>query len=74
MIETFFMRSKFKKSIISKQWPLAPNSPKWGITRANMSRRVTFFSKSPLANVSECIESGLSRLSGEFGEFNEFLS
>ncbi len=28
-----------------KQWPLAPNSPKWRITRANVSRRVTFFSK-----------------------------
>jgi hypothetical protein len=28
-----------------KQWPLAPNSPKWQITRANVSRRVTIFSK-----------------------------
>ncbi len=35
----------------TKQWPLAPNSPKWRITRANVSRRVTFFSK--MANV-EC--------------------
>ncbi len=35
----------------SKQWPLAPNSPKWRITHANVSRRVTFFSK--MANV-EC--------------------
>jgi hypothetical protein len=48
--------------VLSKQWPLAPNSPKWRITRANVSRRVTFFSKSPLANVSECIESELSRV------------
>ncbi len=53
--------------IFSKQWPLAPNSPKWQITRANVSRRVTFFSKWPLANVSECIESRESgwRMSGE---------
>ncbi len=29
----------------SKQWPLAPNSRKWQITRANVSRRVTFLSK-----------------------------
>ena len=58
--------------VFSKQWPLAPNSPKWRITRANVSRRVTFFSK--MANVEreqmyrvrgngwqmsgECIESG----------------
>jgi hypothetical protein len=57
---------------IIKQWPLAPNSPKWQITRANVSRQVTFFSK--MANVEcermyrvrgngwrmsgECIESG----------------
>ncbi len=46
----------------SKQWPLAPNSPEWRITRANVSRRVTFFSKSPLANVGESGESGQSRL------------
>ncbi len=50
------------RCIRDKQWPLAPNLPKWRITRANVSRRVTFFSKSPLANVSECIESGLSRV------------
>jgi hypothetical protein len=30
---------------ITKQWPLAPNLQKWQITRANVSRRVTFFSK-----------------------------
>ena len=28
-----------------KQWPLAPNSQEWRITRANVARRVTFFSK-----------------------------
>jgi len=31
--------------MILKQWPLAPNSRKWQITRANVSRRVTFLSK-----------------------------
>ncbi len=30
---------------MTKQWPLAPNSREWQITRANVSRRVTFFSK-----------------------------
>ena len=59
---TFFVNSTARHSMKPKQWPLAPNSPKWRITRANVSRRVTFFSKSPLANVSECIESGLSRV------------
>jgi hypothetical protein len=29
----------------NKQWPLAPDSREWRITRANVSRRVTFFSK-----------------------------
>ena len=29
----------------SKQWPLAPNLRKWRITRANVSRQVTFLSK-----------------------------
>jgi hypothetical protein len=29
----------------TKQWPLAPNLREWQITRANVSRRVTFFSK-----------------------------
>jgi hypothetical protein len=28
-----------------KQWPLAPNSREWQITRANVARQVTFFSK-----------------------------
>ena len=31
--------------VICKQWPLAPNSQDSLITRANVSRRVTFFSK-----------------------------
>jgi hypothetical protein len=29
----------------TKQWPLAPNSREWRITRVNVARRVTFFSK-----------------------------
>jgi hypothetical protein len=33
--------------ILDKQWPLAPNLPEWRITRANVLRRVTFFSKKP---------------------------
>jgi hypothetical protein len=33
--------------ILLKQWPLAPNSPKWQITRANVSRRVTKSLKKP---------------------------
>ena len=67
--------------VFTKQWPLAPNSPKWRITRANVYRLVTFFSK--MANVEcermyrvrengwrmsgECIESGENgwRMSGE---------
>jgi hypothetical protein len=31
--------------VLIKQWPLAPNSRDSLITRANVSRRVTFFSK-----------------------------
>jgi hypothetical protein len=30
---------------LTKQWPLAPNSRDSRVTRANLSRRVTFFSK-----------------------------
>ena len=45
-----------------KQWPLAPNSPKWQITRANVSRRVTFLLNTRQIRRSECIESGLSRV------------
>jgi hypothetical protein len=36
---------KNEKSRFTKQWPRAPNSRKWRITRANVSRRVTFLSK-----------------------------
>ncbi len=45
----FLTQTQKRKWEISKQWPLAPNSPNWRITRANVSRRVTFFSK--VANV-----------------------
>ncbi len=34
-----------KNWVLPKQWPLAPNSRKWRITRANVSRRITFLSK-----------------------------
>jgi hypothetical protein len=51
----------------TKQWPLTPNSPKWRITRANVSN-----ASHSLANVSsvECIESGESswRMSVECSE------
>ena len=36
---------------IFKQWPLAPNLPKWRITRANVSNASLI-----LANAGECIE------------------
>ncbi len=73
--------------IFLKQWPLAPNSPKWRITRANVSN-----ASHSLANVGECIERRMYRVrgkglanvgrmqrvrakqGGEFGEFSEFLS
>jgi hypothetical protein len=48
--------------LIIKQWPLAPNLPKWQITRANVLRRVTFLLKTCQIRRSECIESGLSRV------------
>ncbi len=41
------------KSILNKQWLLAPNLPDSLITRANLARRVTFFQKWHLANVGE---------------------
>ncbi len=47
---------------IPKQWPLAPNLPKWQITRANVLRRVTFLLNTRQIRQSECIESGLSRV------------
>ncbi len=40
-VERHFVENSKK----NQQWPLAPNLPKWQITRANVSRRVTFFSK-----------------------------
>jgi hypothetical protein len=36
--------------LLTKQWPLAPNSREWQITRANVARRVTFFSKMAVEN------------------------
>jgi len=58
---------------LTKQWPLAPNSRDSLITRANVSRQVTFFQKWPLANARESGESAQTRLanvgkSGESGE------
>ena len=49
----FCLDSRFK----SKQWPLAPNSPKWRITRANVSNASHI-----LANVGECIECRMYRV------------
>jgi hypothetical protein len=34
-----------KSWVYNKQWPLAPNLQEWRITRANVARQVTFFSK-----------------------------
>ncbi len=45
---------------LSKQWPLAPNSPKWRITRANVSN-----ASHSLANVGECIECRMYRVRGK---------
>ena len=44
----------------TKQWPLAPNSPKWRITRANVSNASHI-----LANVGECIECRMYRVRGK---------
>jgi hypothetical protein len=44
-------------SVITKQWPLAPNSPKWRITRANVSNASLI-----LANAGECIECRMCRV------------
>ncbi len=43
-----------------KQWPLAPNLPKWRITRANVSN-----ASHSLANVGECIECRMYRVRGK---------
>jgi hypothetical protein len=40
----YFIR-KYELKVKTKQWPLAPNSRDSLITRVNVSRRVTFFSK-----------------------------
>ncbi len=60
----------FGKRVLIKQWPLAPNSHDSLITRANVSRQVTFFQKWPLANVGESGEAEQNRLAnvGESGE------
>jgi hypothetical protein len=85
LIETlqylFLLHAFDPNEVFPKQWPLAPNLPKWRITRANVSRQVTFFSK--MANVEcermyrvrgngwrmsgKCIESGENgwQMSGE---------
>ena len=56
--------------VLNKQWPLAPNLPKWRITRANVSRRVTFWRMSANVSSVKCIESGEKgwRMSGECSE------
>ncbi len=46
--------------VFTKQWPLAPNSPKWRITRANVSN-----ASHSLANVGECIECQMYRVRGK---------
>ena len=46
--------------IFIKQWPLAPNSPKWRITRANVSNASLI-----LANAGECIECQMCRVRGK---------
>ncbi len=42
---------KVKCLIFCKQWPLAPNSPKWQITRANVSNASHIF---PEMTFGEC--------------------
>ncbi len=56
--------------VLFKQWPLAPNLREWRITRANVARRVTFFSKMAFSNVGESGEYSVNGLAnvGEFGE------
>ena len=46
--------------VLTKQWPLAPNSPKWRITRANVSN-----ASHSLASVGECIECRMYRVRGK---------
>ncbi len=56
--------------LLCKQWPLAPNSREWRITRANVARRVTFFSKTA---VGECwrVWRVIAKRLGECREFGE---
>ncbi len=58
--------------VLIKQWPLAPNSREWRITRANVARRVTFFSKTA---VGECwrVWRVLAKRLGECCEFGESM-
>jgi hypothetical protein len=51
-----------------KKWPFAPDLPDSHETRANLARRVSFFSKSALANVAS-----LAKIKSQhFGKFVEF--
>ncbi len=50
----------FAARVKTKQWPLAPNSPKWRITRANVSNASLI-----LANAGECIECRMCRVRGK---------
>ncbi len=56
--------------VLFKQWPLAPNSRDSRVTRANVSRRVTFFSKTRQRRVGESGESAQHGVAsvGESGE------
>jgi hypothetical protein len=56
-----------------KQWPLPQHSPDLHKSCANFVRRMSFFSKSALANVASLV-SIKSRHSGEFGKCSKFGS
>jgi hypothetical protein len=64
-----------------KQWPLAPNSQEWQITRANVARQVTFFSKMAFGKsqgvwrvratwLGECRRVSHISENGRFGEYS----
>ncbi len=55
--------------IISKQWPLAPNSPKWRITRANVSNANAFGECRRVRRVLE-----FDKFAGEWPLLNNFSS
>jgi hypothetical protein len=59
--KTILVSKKTLSSHLTKQWPLAPNSPKWRITRANVSN-----ASHSLANVGECIECRMYRVRGKW--------